>query len=164
MGMSKSAQKTNGDRAKCDGPTEGFVAFAKGLLAAKAAGRLEKLAEGPDAGRFAERLVQEAFGGSPHAATCLSLIGRLGSDPGWAARLRAVDAAGEPPALDGLQTKELAPIGSGLLVISREKALPWLARAYLRLKTSTASRTAVQTLLSTRQPLRMHSLGPYQTP
>jgi hypothetical protein len=145
--MSKSAQRASGDRVKCDGPVEGFIAFAKGLSAPKAAKRLQKLTEGPDAGRFAERLVQEAFGGSTHAATSLSLIGRFGLDPGWAARLRAVETVGEPPDPDRLQPKELPPVGNGLLVISRQKALPWLARAYLRLKSSSASRTAVQTLL-----------------
>jgi hypothetical protein len=147
MSMSESAQKVSSDRAKCDGPIETFVPFAKRLAAASATQRLQKLADGPDADRFAERLVQEAFSGSAHAATCLSLIGRFGSDPGWAERLLAVETAGEPPAPDRLQTRDLAPIGSGLRVISREKALPWLARAYLRLKTSSASRTDVQTLL-----------------
>ena len=56
--MSKNAQKASGDRAKCDGPVEGFIAFAKALSAPKAAKRLQKLTEGPDAERFAERLVQ----------------------------------------------------------------------------------------------------------
>jgi hypothetical protein len=145
--MSKNAQRASGDRDKCDGPVEGFIAFAKGLSAPKAAKRLQKLTEGPDAGRFAERLVQEAFGGSTHAATSLSLIGRFGLDPGWAARLRAVETVGEPPDPHRLQTKELPPVGKGLLIISSEKALPWLARAYLRPKGSSASRAAVQTLL-----------------
>jgi hypothetical protein len=152
MSRSKSAQKVSGDRAKCDGPIEGFVAFAKRLTTPNAAQRLHKLADGSDADRFAERLVHEAFGSSTHAATCLSLIGHLGSDPDWAARLRAVEPAGEPPVPDGLQTKQLATIFSGLLVISREKALRWLARAYLRLKTASASRAAVQTLLLDAAP------------
>ena len=143
--MSKSAQKVSSDRAKCDGPIEGFVTFAKRLTTPNAAQRLRKLADGPDADRFAERLVREAFGGSTHAATCLALIGRLGSDLNWVARLQAVELAGEPPVPDGLQTKELATVGSGLLVISREKALRWLARA-------SASRAAVQTLLIDAAP------------
>jgi hypothetical protein len=152
MSMSKSAPRASGDRTKCDGPVDGFVAFAKGLSAANSARRLQKLAEGPDAGRFAERLVSEAFGDSTHAATCLSLIGRFGRDPDWATRLRAVEVEGEPPTSDGLLTRDLAPVGNGLLIISRETALPWLARAYLRLKTSSASRTAVQQLLLDAAP------------
>jgi hypothetical protein len=152
ISMSKSAQKVSSDRAKCDGPIEGFVAFAKRLTTPNAAQRLRRLADGPDADRFAERLVREAFGGSTHAATCLGLIGRLGSDRDWAARLQTVEPAGEPPVPDGLQTKELATVGSGLLVISREKALRWLARAYLRLKTASVARTAVQTLLLDAAP------------
>jgi hypothetical protein len=152
MSMSERAPKVSSDRAKCDGPVEGFVAFAKRLTAPNAAQRLQKLADGPDADRFVERLVQEAFGGSAHAATCLSLIGRFGSDPSWAEKLRAVETAGEAPAPDHLKARDLAPVGCGLRVISSEKALPWLARAYLRLKTASAARTAVQTVLLDAAP------------
>jgi hypothetical protein len=146
MSMSERAQKVNSDRAKCDGPVESFVSFAKRLTAPNAAERLKKLADGPDADRFAERLVQEAFGGSSHAATCLSLIGRFEEKPDWVARFKAIAAKGEPPTPDRVKTKELATVGQGLLVVS-EKALRWLALAYLRLNKTSDSRTAVQGLL-----------------
>ncbi|MFZ1103498.1 MAG: hypothetical protein WAN86_11770, partial [Hyphomicrobiaceae bacterium] len=158
--MSKSAQKASGDRARCDGPINDFLVFAKGLTIKSAATRLQKLAAGPDASRFAERLVQEAFDGSAHAVTCMSLIGRFGGDPGWRARLKAVASPGAvslPP--DGLSTTQLASVANGLLLIAPGQALPWIARAYLRLKDASATRTALQTLLAEAAPSSLALTG-----
>ena len=122
MSMSKSAQKASGDRARCDGPINDFVAFAKGLTIKSAATRLQKLAAGPDASRFAERLVQEAFDGSAHAVTCMSLIGRFGGDPGWRARLQAVEPVVPCHSRRmACRPRSLRQSANGLLVIARRR-------------------------------------------
>jgi hypothetical protein len=151
--MSESAQNTSGDRAKCDGPIENFIVFAKGMTAKSAATRLQRLASGPDASRFAERLVEEASSGSAHAVTCMGLIGRFGGEPGWRKRLKAVTSPGAASLpSDGLPTTQLASVANGLLLIAPGQALSWIARACLRLKDASATRTALQTLLAEAAP------------
>jgi hypothetical protein len=140
-----AAAEASEERARCEAPAEEFVAFAKGLMLARAARRLQALADSPAAEPFAQRLVQEALSGAPHAGTCLKLIGQLGSDPSWAARLQQGNTEGQPPPLESLPPKELEPAGRGLLVISRSKALPWIAGAYL--KTTGKAALPLQTVL-----------------
>jgi hypothetical protein len=150
--MPRSSQRATDDQAKCDAPTEEFVVFAKGLAAPRAARRRQALAESPVAGRFAERLVNKAFSGASHAATCMSLIGRLSSDAAWAEKFAANKAAGQPPSPNNLEPSQLEPVGRGLLAISKEQALPWLAHAYIRLLPNSPSRPAVEKLLFDNSP------------
>lgn len=148
--MPRSSQSATDDQAKCEAPTEEFVAFAKGLAAPRAARRWLALAESPAAGRFAERLVKEAFSGAAHAAMCMSLIGHF--DSTWAAKFGASKLPGEPPSPNSLQPKELEPVGRALLAISKEQALPWLAHAYMRLLPNSTCRPAVEKLLLDNSP------------
>jgi hypothetical protein len=129
--MPKRSKSAVDERVKCEAPAEEFVGFARGIAEARSRNRLRALAEGPAAQAFAKRLILEALGGSPHAVTCLKLIGRLGEETSWAAGLRQVDAAGQLPSVDALKPKDMEPVGRGLLVISPRLALPWIAGAYL---------------------------------
>jgi hypothetical protein len=138
------------ERARCQAPAEEFVAFARGLMAPRAQRRLQDLAATPVADLFARRLVKEALSGAPHALTCLQLVGQLGQEPSWAVRLQQGDAAGQPPALASVPLKELEPAGRGLLVISRQQALPWLAEACLKATGKAASQ--IETLLLAAAP------------
>jgi hypothetical protein len=148
--MPRSSQSATDDQANCDAPTKEFVAFAKGLAAPRAARRWQALAESPAAGRFAERLLTEAFSGAAHAATCMSLIGRF--DSSCAAKFGASKLSGEPPSPNNLQPKELEPVGRGVLAILKEQALPWLAHAYIRLLPNSTCRPAVEKLLLDNSP------------
>jgi hypothetical protein len=150
--MPRSSQRANDDPAKCDAPIAEFVAFAKGLAAPRAATRLQALAGSPAAGRFAERLVTEAFSGGAHAAVCMRLVGHIGGDGAWATRLAANKTAGMPPSPNSLEPNELEPVGRGLVAISKEQALPWLAHAYIRLLPNSTSRPAVEKLLFDNSP------------
>src|SRR5262245_57585411 len=150
--MPRSSQRANDDQAKCDAPTGEFVAFAKVLVAPRAARRLQALSESPAAGRFAERLVKEALSGEAHATACMRLVGHIGSDTAWAAKLAANKTLGQPPSPNSLEPKELEPVGRGLLAISKEQALPWLAHAYIRLLPNSISRPAVEKLLFDNPP------------
>lgn len=135
------------ERAKCDAPAAEFVAFARGLVTARSERRLRALAERPVAELFARRLVQEALSGAAHAVICITLIGRLGKDPGWARKLQQENVAGRLPAVDALPPRDLEPVGRGLLVVSRRLALSWIADAYLHVKVKTAAASAVEKLL-----------------
>lgn len=143
--MPKGSRRSADERARCEAPAEEFIGFAKGLATARSESRLRDLAEGPAAQAFAQRLILEALGGSPHAVTCLKLIGRFGREASWAARLHNEDAAGQLPAADDLKPRDLEPVGQGLVVISPPLALPWIAAAYLLAKGVTAA--GVETLL-----------------
>lgn len=150
--MPRSSQSANDNLGKWDAPIGEFVAFAKGLAAPRAARRLQALAQSPAAGHFAERLVTEAFSGGAHAAACMRLVGHIGADAAWAAKLAPNKMAGQPPSPNSLEPKELEPVGRGLLAISKEQALPWLAHAYIRLLPNSISRPAVEKLLFDNSP------------
>lgn len=147
-----ASKKITTERAKCDSPVAEFLPFAKGLLTARAAGRLKALADGPNAEVFAQRLVKEAVCGAPHSAACLALIGRFGKEADWAGRLRQSDGAGHLPRVQDLAPKDLEPVGQGIHVISPGKALPWLAGAYLRARSKSAALGAIEKLLLTAAP------------
>lgn len=132
--MPRGSRSAPDARARCEGPAEEFIGFARGLLAARSDQRLQALAASPAAEVFARRLVQEALSGAAHAATCMTLITRLGKDPSWAQRLQQPVAASQLPAADALTARELEAVGRGLLVICPQQALAWIAGAYLRLK------------------------------
>jgi len=129
--MARGSRSASDERSRCEAPVKEFVGFAKGLIAARSERRLQALAEGPDAEPFARRLIKEALSGAAHAVTCLILIGRLAQDPSWAAKLDLRDAAARLPLADKVHPKDLEPVGRGLLAISRQQAVPWIAGAYL---------------------------------
>jgi hypothetical protein len=83
----------------------------------------------------------------------MTLIGRFGRDHGWRARFQAITSPGDVPLpRNGVQTAQLAPVANGLLLIAPDRALPWIACAYLRLKEASVTRTALQTLLVEAAP------------
>lgn len=145
--MPKVSRSAIDERAKCEAPPAEFVAFAKGLVTARSGRRLRALAEGPVAELFARRLIKEALSGAPHAATCITLIARLGKNRAWAGKLRKEDALGHLPSVEALQPKELDSVGRGLLVLSQRQALSWIARAYLHVRANTAPAKALEKLL-----------------
>lgn len=138
-GMLKNSKSAVSERAKCEAPAEEFVDYARKLVYPRSRNQLQALDRGPVADVFAKRLLLEALRDSPHAVTCLKLIGHLGQETSWAARLKQADAAGSLPSADAVKPKDVEPVGRGLLVISPSLALPWIASAYLLAKGTTTA-------------------------
>ena len=138
--------------AKCEGPVEEFITFAKGLTGQRGQTSLTALTASPAVEQFAKRLLEESLGGQAHAATCMPIVAHLAKDRFWADKFRS-NVTGHPPAPDQLRPKDVEPVGCVLLILFPEAAaLGWIALGNLTMKGASPLRAAVQDLLVKAAP------------